>query len=327
MADSRYTAESDGDANQCPRCGGPSYLILFRASDRLYETKARTFHVVECSACRLIRLRPTPTADEVRSFYRDSYWWETDSSASGRLAELYRQFVLGDHVRFVTSHGKHSAPVLDVGCGGGAFVRALIDRGIPAVGLDVSPIAAGMARVEGYSTAVCGALPFSPFAARSFSAVTLLHVLEHVPDPAALLLAIDDLLIPGGKLIVQVPNAASWQFLLLGERWSGLDMPRHLTHFRAADLESLLAGCGFTVRRRKFFSLRDNPASLATSLCPSLEPVVRRVRGIKESSPVRLLKDALYASLVAAALPLTLVEAASGAGATVMLEAMRTGEA
>jgi len=326
VADSRYSAGPAGDANRCPRCGGPSYLILFRASDRLYETRARTFHVVECSACRLIRLHPTPTEDEVRSFYPDSYWWETDSSASGRLAELYRQFVLGDHVRFISGHGKLSAPVLDVGCGGGAFVRALIDRGIPAVGLDISPIAAGMARTEGHSTAVCGSLPFAPFARHSFSAVTLLHVLEHVPDPAALLLEIEDLLIPGGKLVVQVPNADSWQFLLLGKRWSGLDMPRHLTHFRAADLEALLADCGFTVLRRKFFSLRDNPAGLATSLCPSLEPVVRRVRGIQESSAVRLLKDALYASLVAAAIPLTLVEAASGAGSTVIFEAMRTGE-
>ncbi len=326
MADSHGSAGPGGDSSCCPRCDSPSYLILFRASDHLYETKARPFHVVECGVCRLMRLYPTPTADEVRSFYPDSYWWETDSSVSGRLAELYRQFVLGDHVQFITRHGKLSAPVLDVGCGGGAFVRALIDRGVPAVGLDVSPVAASMARTEGHSTAVRGALPFAPFAPHSFSVVTLFHVLEHVPDPAALLLAIDDLLLPGGKLIVQVPNADSWQFLLLGKLWSGLDMPRHLTHFRAGDLETLLEGCGFSVLRRKFFSLRDNPAALATSLCPRLEPVVRRVRGLKESSSMRLLKDALYASLVVAAILPTLVEAASGAGATVMFEAMRTEE-
>ena len=326
MADSSYAAGPQGGANRCPRCDGESYLILFRASDRLYGTKARTSHVVECSSCRLMRLYPTPTAAEARNFYPDSYWWEADSSVSGRLAELYRQFVLGDHVQFVTGHGKLLAPVLDVGCGGGSLVRALRKRGVRAIGLDVSPKAASMSRTQGHSLAVCGALPFAPFAPHSFSAVTLLHVLEHAPDPAALLLAIDDLLVPGGKLIVQVPNADSWQFLLLGKLWSGLDMPRHLIHFRAGDLESLLEGCGFTILRRKFFSLRDNPASLATSLCPRLEPVVRRVREINESNSVRLLKDALYASLVVAAIPLTLIEAASGAGATVMFEAMRTGE-
>ena len=326
MADSSYSA-GPGGANCCLRCGGASYLILFRASDRLYETKSRTFHVVECGSCRLIRLYPAPTAAEVRSFYPDGYWWQADSSAPGQLAELYRQFVLGDHVRFIAGHRRPSAPVLDAGCGGGALVRALINRGIPAVGLDVSPVAATMALTEGHSSVVRGALPFAPFAPHSFSAVTLLHVLEHTADPAAFLLAIDELLVPGGRLIVQVPNADSWQSLLLGKHWSGLDMPRHLIHFRTADLESLLEGCGFTILRRKFFSLRDNPAGLATSLCPSLEPVVRRVRGLEESASIRLLKDALYASLVVAALPFTLIEAASGAGATVMFEAMRTAEA
>ena len=326
MADSRYST-GHGGPNCCPRCDGTSYLILFRASDRLYQTNGPTFHVVECSSCRLMRLYPAPTPAELRSFYPDTYWWEADSSASGRLAELYRHFVLGDTVGFIAGHGKLSAPVLDAGCGGGALVRALRDRGVSAVGLDVSPIAASMASSGGRSPAVCAALPFAPFLPHSFSAVTLLHVLEHVPDPAALLRAIDRLLVPGGRLIVQAPNADSWQFLLLGKLWSGLDMPRHLIHFRAADVESLLETCGFTILRRKFFSLRDNPAGLATSLCPSLEPVVRRVRGLEESSSIRLLKDALYASLVAAAIPLTLAEAASGAGATVMFEAMRTGEA
>ena len=97
-----------------------------------------------------------------------------------------------------------------------------------------------------------------------------------------------------GKLFLQVPNADCWQFLLLGSNWSGLDVPRHLIHFRAEDLEHLLDDCGFQVVRRRFFSLRDNPAGLATSLCPQLEPVSRRVRKVKESNTTRLLKDLLY---------------------------------
>jgi hypothetical protein len=77
------------------------------------------------------------------------------------------------------------------------------------------------------------------------------------------------------------------------------------------------------VLRRKFFSLRDNPAGLATSLAPQLEPMSRRVRLVKEGPATRLLKNALYLALVAAALPFTLLEAACGAGSTVMVEAER----
>ena len=140
------------------------------------------------------------------------------------------------------------------------------------------------------------------------------------------MLAIRDVLIRDGKLFLQVPNADCWQFLLLGSNWSGLDVPRHLIHFRAEDLEHLLDDCGFQVVRRRFFSLRDNPAGLATSLCPQLEPVSRRVRKVKESNTTRLLKDLLYLAIVSAAVPFTLLEAASAAGSTITVEAVRKGE-
>ena len=84
-----------------------------------------------------------------------------------------------------------------------------------------------------------------------------------------------------------------------------------------------MESAGFEVVRRKYFSLRDNPAGLASSLVPSLDPMARRVRRVAESTGVRLLKDLTYFALVVASLPFTLVEAACGAGSTVMIEARR----
>jgi hypothetical protein len=88
--------------------------------------------------------------------------------------------------------------------------------------------------------------------------------------------------------VVQVPNAASWQFRLLGRRWSGVDVPRHLFDFRGRDVERLLEECGMEVVRRKYFSLRDNPAGLASSVAPALDPMARRVRRVAESAGARL---------------------------------------
>jgi hypothetical protein len=149
----------------------------------------------------------------------------------------------------------------------------------------------------------------------------MFHVLEHLYDPVTYLEAARSLLAPGGRLIVQVPNAACWQFLLLSERWNGLDIPRHLIHFKEKDLVNLLQHCGFEVLRRKHFSLRDNPAGLATSIAPWLDPMSRRVRALAEPRPVKLLKDFLYLGLTLAVLPLAVFEAAFGAGSTIMLEA------
>jgi SAM-dependent methyltransferase len=152
----------------------------------------------------------------------------------------------------------------------------------------------------------------------------MFHVLEHLPQPQIDLAAAYRVLHPQGRLIVQVPNAASWQFAVLGSSWNGLDVPRHLHNFRESDLTALLAKAGFSVIRRKHFSLRDNPAGLATSLAPSLDPMARRVRQRVESPAARIARDLVYFGLTAAAVPFALLEAAFGRGSTIMLEARKS---
>ena len=170
---------------------------------------------------------------------------------------------------------------------------------------------------------MCATLSKAPFAAESCAAVTMFHVLEHLYDPASYLEAAHRLLKPEGRLIVQVPNAGCWQFLLLGELWNGLDVPRHLIDFRVSDLDKLLGDCGFEVLRHKHFSLRDNPTGMAISLAPWLDPMARRVRNLAETPRLRLWKDLLHAGLVAVSLPFTVLEAACRAGSTVMVEARK----
>jgi SAM-dependent methyltransferase len=233
---------------------------------------------------------------------------------------------LRDHVRFVERALRHSSargPLLDVGSGGGLFLGLMRQRGFRAMGLDFSREAAAIAWRRQSAPAVCAMLENAPFAAESLAGVTMFHVLEHLYDPRAYLSAARDLLAPDGRLVVQVPNLASWQFRLLGRSWNGVDVPRHLFDFRARDVEKLMEQCGFEVLRRKYFSLRDNPAGLASSLAPSLDPMARRVRRVKESGLARLAKDLAYFALVVSSLPFTVAEAAFRAGSTVMIEARR----
>src|SRR5712692_6314519 len=241
------SSPSDTPLGRCPRCENAGSTILFSATDRLYHTTSREFQVVECAGCSLLRLEPQPSSEELKQFYPENYWWAPDGSAVGRLEGLYRRLVLSDHLRFVAPGMEEDSRILDVGCGGGSFLAGLASRGVRVVGLDFSDRAAAVSWHENGVPAVCATLETTPFPAESFGAITLFHVLEHVPHPAGYLAAARRLLVPGGKLYVQVPNAASWQFLLLGKRWSGIDIPRHLIHFRARDLEGLLEDCGFQV--------------------------------------------------------------------------------
>src|SRR5271157_4377763 len=309
----------------CLVCGCEGWEPLFMASDRLYHTTAKRFAVVRCQECGLARLYPQPAADELRRYYPENYWFAPDESAASRMAEAYRRLVLRDHVRFVTqalAGARARGPLLDVGCGG-LFLGMMRERGFSVVGLDFSREAAAIAWTRQQAPAVCGDLAHAPLRAGTFAGITMFHVLEHVCDPRAYLAAARELLAPEGRLVVQVPNAASWQFRLLGRRWSGVDVPRHLFDFRDRDVEKLLEACGMQVVRRKYFSLRDNPAGLASSVAPGLDPMARCVRRVAESAGARLAKDLAYLLLTAAALPFTLAEAAFRAGSTVMMEARK----
>ncbi len=161
---------------------------------------------------------------------------------------------------------------------------------------------------------MCGDLARAPLAPASCAVVTMFHVVEHLPDPHAYLNSARELLTSNGRLVVQVPNSDCWQFELLGAGWNGIDVPRHLHDFRTRDIVKLLQTCGFAVVRTKQFSWRDNPAGLATSLAPGLEPVARRVRGTDSGKLAGLMKDAAYLAMVIAAVPFAVVEAACWRG-------------
>ncbi len=75
------------------------------------------------------------------------------------------------------------------------------------------------------------------------------HVLEHLPDPAAAIARAAELLRPGGRLLVSVPNVDSLQARLGGERWFHLDLPRHLFHFGPRSLSAMVERAGLQVAR------------------------------------------------------------------------------
>lgn len=96
----------------------------------------------------------------------------------------------------------------------------------------IEPAQRGLERAREIGAPVhAAAIEEAEIAARSLDAVTLWHVLEHVADPLAALQRIAGWLRRGGGLVVGVPNLASVQAQVGGERWYHLDVPRHRTHF------------------------------------------------------------------------------------------------
>lgn len=293
--------------------------MLFFATDRIYRTTEKLFQIVECKACRLIRLEPRPTNAELERYDPDACWPEF---AATRLEHASCRFLLRDQVAFVRealSHSDGRGYVLDAGCRDGLLLSMVPWPRI--LGLDPSRRALTTAwRYNGVPGA-CAGLDAAPLPASSCSVVAMLHMLEYRRDPVACLKAAYDLLTPEGRLVIQAANASSWQFMMFGERWNGLDAPRALYCYRERDIENLLSFCGFEIVRRKHFSL-ENAAGLAATLLPGYDPRVRRRRG-ERNRIGGILKSAAFLGAMAAALPFTMVGAACGAGSTVLIEARK----
>jgi SAM-dependent methyltransferase len=230
-----------------------------------------------------------------------------------------------DHVRFLercagrTRAGERL--LLDIGCGSGLFLHLARKRGFVPHGMDVSVAAAQLAQSLYGIQVRQGAIGDRIWSDGYFDFVTLFHVLEHLPEPRAALQYVRKLLKPDGNLILQVPNVESLQARLFGSRWYGLDVPRHLINFTPRSLDLLLREAGFEVRRRARFSLRDNPASIASSLIPELDPVGRAARHAESPTVPRAILDFAYLGLVTLCLPPALLESGIGHGGTIWVHA------
>jgi SAM-dependent methyltransferase len=166
------------------------------------------------------------------------------------LAAIARAFVdaAGDratrqgYLRWLPRHGT----VLDVGCGGGAFLDVARAAGLGAIGIDRDGAAIAAARGRGHDVllgdAVAVLRELGGTGAR-FHGALLAHVIEHLDGEGALrlLYAIAAVLAPGAPLVVATPDVRS--HIVLSELF-WLD-PTHVRPYPPLLVERLGATAGF----------------------------------------------------------------------------------
>lgn len=138
--------------------------------------------------------------------------------------------------------------LLDVGCGGGAFLVWARRLGWEVVGVDPDPGAVRAARGHGLEVHV-GTLDEVELGAARFDAIVLNHVIEHVSDPVGTLAASRRLLRADGCIVVVTPNVHSLGHRLFGRHWLHLDPPRHLYLFSPESLRRCAVRAGLRVER------------------------------------------------------------------------------
>ncbi len=186
------------EAATCP-CGSQAEAReAFRTPTRRYA---------RCPSCGLVYRNPRPDTVRVQAFYRDEY----DSTYGHAEASADRQPVFESIARHLARFARPPGRLLDIGCGDGQFLLGCRERGWTCFGIELSQQAAARAASRGLTmlpvvwlTQPVGRKDIT----RRFNAITLINVLETVPDPLALLTLARSWLTPDGSLVVRVANGA-----------------------------------------------------------------------------------------------------------------------
>jgi SAM-dependent methyltransferase len=250
-------------APPCPLCAGTRSRVLQRIKAP-HPAAGGTFRLRRCRDCDLVYLTPRLDDATLATLYGEEFYFPSESPF-GAIAEGVKALIQ-DARRQVVEKRARIGRLLDVGSGDGAFVHHMASHGWDATGLDFSPAASELAARRGLrGRYLMGSLADHDLPLRSFDAVTLWQVLEHIGEPVAMLRRAHALLRPGGLLVASVPNIDGLSATLTRERWWGLDVPRHLVHYTPATLRRVVAEAGLNVVDVRHFSLQYDPYALLHS--------------------------------------------------------------
>ena len=229
--------ESTPTAPTCIACSGPDPAQTWRPLFRIWRERPIPFF--RCRRCGLIfkdpgvyrpeeqyRFSADPSGEEQQSLAEFHATFHTGGTISNERGELYSTFGYDQHElvsgifdgvqRKIRRHsaltGESRFRLLEVGCATG-FLLDRFRRGYPRaelVGVDPSPFSTREAKRLDGVTVHCGTLDGVTLEEASFDVVVMIGNFQLHRNPLATLGTAGRLLKPGGLLIFDTKNPASW---------------------------------------------------------------------------------------------------------------------
>jgi 2-polyprenyl-3-methyl-5-hydroxy-6-metoxy-1,4-benzoquinol methylase len=259
--------------SKCPVCSSERFSEFLICKD--YSVSGKNFPISQCQDCGFKFTNPRPAAEEIGAYYESEDYISHSNTSKGFINQLYqlaRKYTIYQKVNLVKreilrlkkgvglpvldaiktnaspsaeasvnnlTYDNSKIKILDIGCGTGEFLKSCKETGFDSIGVEPSQKARSFA-IQTYNLKVKEEKEISSLEKESFDAITMWHVLEHVPNLNERINQVFSLLKKDGVFIVAVPNLESKDAKEYGKYWAAYDVPRHLYHFSFSTIEKLM---------------------------------------------------------------------------------------
>lgn len=210
---------------------------------RSKDRDGRPLFSVICRRCGLVWTDPRPEPDDVRDFYATRYRIEYKGTYAPSRRHLYRSTKTArERLQRLAGTLRPGARVFDIGAGSGEVVHLLRTMGCEARGIEPNQ---GYARYASETRGLpieCGFYQDARIQPASLDVVTMYHAAEHFENPFEAIAKAAEWLVPGGVLVVEVPNVEAVCQQPHQQFHRG-----HLYHFNLFTLSALFRRAGFEV--------------------------------------------------------------------------------
>jgi len=224
---------------QCPCC---------HTVERKAIGEKNGFYIFLCNNCQTLYTQSVEDLNVAENY--DDYYHQGNLTVPDfvnvRLNEIAKSF----------ESYRQNNRLLDVGCGAGLLLEASLKNKWQAEGLEVSSSSVDSLRKRGIKV-FHGILSEAQFPADHFDVVTAVEMLEHIPNPAEVIVEIHRILRPGGLFWATTPHGRGASARLLGQKWSCVTPPEHLHLFSVKGLQKIIKEADF--REVKISTYGVNP--------------------------------------------------------------------
>jgi 2-polyprenyl-3-methyl-5-hydroxy-6-metoxy-1,4-benzoquinol methylase len=231
------------------RCSGHE-SVAYETVDLNQRITNKMFQYGRCDKCGLIRLLNPP--ESIGDYYPNTYH---DFPSLKRLASIAKKGRCKiDTVLQFMKGGK----LLEIGPSYGLFSYQAKEAGFDVRAIEMNPECCDYLEATIGIQVVRSDRPEKALLdIERHDVIALWHVIEHLPDPWALIKAASENLNVGGILVLAAPNPESWQFEKMAEKWPHLDAPRHMYLLPAALLTEFCSSVGL---KMEYMTTTDDEA-------------------------------------------------------------------